>query len=570
MNGKQTTRLNHGVHSATLNKLRVAVIGGAEEVGINMTMIEYGKDIILIDCGLMFPDEDMPGVDYILPDVSYLKGKERNIRGIIITHAHLDHIGAIPHIAPILHNPPIYSARLTLGIISKRQDDFRDKPRLDLREVDVDGQLKLGEFTVEFIRINHSVPDSLAVVVRTPEGIIMHTGDFKIDLDPINDQVTDFAKITRIGKEGVLALMADSTNASKPGQQLSEKYIGKTISDIMEKAEGRIIVGTFASNLNRVQQLIWAAQELERYVVLEGLSMKTNVEIAKELGYLTVNSKTIISPEEAVKLPPHKVIIIGTGAQGEDRASLMRMVSGEHRYFKIEEGDTIIFSSSVIPGNERSVQTLKDMLIREGANVVHYQMMDVHAGGHAQQEDLKLFLRMVNPKYYIPVEGHLDFLWTNGQVARKLGWLKERVFITANGRVMEFAGGEGMMTREQLPAEYVFVDGLGVGDVSEIVLRDRQMLAEDGMLTVIVTINGHNGKVVGNPDIISRGFIYMKGNKSLVEETRRKAMEIVSPKVINEKPNPVYLKNKLRDELGEFLFKKLQRRPMVLPVVVEV
>ncbi|HLD21736.1 MAG TPA: ribonuclease J, partial [Patescibacteria group bacterium] len=563
-------QIQQGPRNGTSNKLRIAVLGGTEEVGCNMTMIEYGNDIIIIDCGLQFPDEDMPGIDYIIPNVSYLKGKEKNIRGMIITHAHLDHIGAIPHIAPMLHNPPIFSARLTLGIIAKRQDDFPDKPRLDLREVDIDGQLKLGDFVVEFIRINHSVPDSLAIVVRTPEGMVIHTGDFKFDLTPIGDQVTDYAKLSRLGNEGVLALLADSTNASKPGHQLSERYIGKTIEEIIEKAEGRVIVSTFASNLNRVQQLLWAAEDLERYVVLEGYSMKTNVEIAKQLGYLTVNSRTIITPQEAVKLPPHKVMIVGTGAQGEGGASLMRIATGEHRFFRIEKGDTIIFSSSVIPGNERTVQALKDTLLRLGAKIIHYQMMDVHAGGHAQQEDLKLLLRMVKPKYYVPIEGHHDFLHSNAGVARELGWEEDKLFITSNGQVIEFAGGAGRLTQEKLPADYVMVDGLGVGDVSEVVLRDRQLLAADGIFVVIITIDGHNGKVIGSPDIMSRGFIYMKGNKTFVEEARKKIVEIVQPKIAEEKPNGMYLKNKLRDELGEFLFKKIQRRPMILPVVIEV
>lgn len=562
--------MSKGPRGATANKLRVAVMGGAEEVGRNMTMLEYGNDIIFIDAGLQFPEEEMPGIDYIIPNMEYFKGKEKNIRGIIVTHAHYDHIGAIPHIAPILHNPPIFSARLTLGIIAKRQDDFPDCPKLDLREVDIDGKLKLGDFTVEFIRINHSVPDSLAIVVRTPEGIILHTGDFKFDLQPIGDQVTDFAKLTRIGEEGVLALMADSTNASKPGQQKSETYIGQTIESIMEKAEGRIIVGTFASNLNRVQQLLWSAETLGRYVVLEGRSMKTNVEIAKQLGYLTVQNKTIIDAREAAKLPPHKVIIVGTGAQGEENASMMRMATGGHRFFSVEPGDMVIFSSSVIPGNERSVQSLKDMLIRQGAEIVHYQMMDVHAGGHAQAEDLKLLIRMIKPKYYVPIEGNLHLLYDNAQNALALGWPEEDVFLTSNGQVMEFAGGEGRLTKEMLPADYVFVDGLGVGDVSEVVLRDRQELAEDGMIVVIVTVDRHGGKLVGEPDLISRGFIYMKENKKLVEDTKKKIADIVKPHLKDETPNAVYLKNKLRDEVGQFLFDKIERRPMVLPVVVEV
>lgn len=565
--GHQTQKTPRGRNS---NKLRIAVMGGCEEVGRNMTLLEYGNDIILIDCGLQFPEEEMPGIDYIIPNISYLKGKEKNIRGMIITHAHLDHIGGIPHIATALHNPPIYSARLTLGIITKRQDDFPQAPKLDLREVDIDSQLQLGDFIVEFIRVNHSVPDSLAIVVKTPEGVILHTGDFKFDLTPIGDQVTDFAKLTQVGKEGVMALMADSTNAPKEGQQMSEQYIGKTLTDIMSRAEERIIIGTFASNLNRVQQIIWSAEELERHVVLEGYSMRTNVEIAKELGYLQVNPRTIITAQEAVKMPPHKIVIIGTGAQGEGRASLMRIATGEHKYFRIEKGDTIVFSSSVIPGNERSVQALKDTLLREGAKVVHYQMMDVHAGGHAQQEDLKLMIRLVNPKYYVPIEGNHHLLHDNAKCATDLGWSEDDVFIPANGQVMEFAGGEGRLTDEKLPADYVMVDGLGVGDVSEVVLRDRQLLAEDGMFVVIVTIDSHTGEVVGSPDIISRGFIYMKGNKVLVEEARTKVKEIIGPKNQGEAPNAMYLKNKLRDELGKFLFVKIQRRPMILPVIVEV
>lgn len=563
-------QVQKGPRGKNANKLRIAVLGGAEEVGRNMTMIEYGNDIILIDMGLQFPEEEMPGVDYIIPNVSYLKGKEKNIRGVIITHAHYDHIGAIPHLLGRLHNPPIYSARLSLGIIAKRQDDFPLSPKADLREVDVDGQLQLGEFVVEFIRINHSIPDSLAIVVRSPEGTIIHTGDFKFDLQPIGDQVTDFAKLARLGQEGILALLSDSTNSSKPGQQQSETHIGNTLKDVIAKADGRVIVGTFASNLNRVQQLIWSAEELGRYIVLQGYSMRTNVEIAKQLGYFKVKRDTIITEKEANKLPNDKVIIVTTGAQGEQNAGLMRIAVGEHRFFKIEKGDTVIFSSSVIPGNERSVQKVKDLLIREGAEVIHYQMMDVHAGGHAQEEDLKLLIRMVQPEYYVPIEGNTHLLYANGQIARKLGYPEDKVFITENGRVMEFAGGSGRLTKEMLPSDYVFVDGLGVGDVSEVVLRDRQALSEDGMLVVIVTVDHKNGEVVGSPDIISRGFVYVKGNSRIIEEVRGQAAEIVKPHLKNEEPNAVYLKNKLRDGLGEYIFKKIQRRPMILPVIVEV
>ncbi len=565
-----TAKILKPMESDGKTKLRVIVVGGAEEVGRNMTLIEYGEDIILIDCGLQFPEEEMPGIDYVIPNVSYLKGKEKNIRGIIITHGHYDHIGAIPHLAPLLHNPPIFSAPLSLGLIAKRQDDFAHTPKLDLRQVDIDGQLHLGNLIVEFVRINHSIPDSLAIVVRTPEGTILHTGDFKFDLQPIGDQVTDFAKLTRLGQEGILALLGDSTNASKPGQQISESTIGQNIEDIMSKAKGRIIVGTFASSLNRVQQLLWSAEKLGRKVVLEGFSMKTNVEIAKQLGYLTVKNDTIIKAEDAERLSPEKLLIVGTGAQGEENASMMRIAQGEHRFFKVHAGDMVIFSSSVVPGNERSVQSLKDLLIRQGATVIHYQMMDVHAGGHAQKEDIKLLLRMVNPKYYVPVEGNLHLLHDNGLVARELGWTEDKVFITSNGQVMEFMNGEGRLTDEKIVSDYVFVDGLGVGDISEVVLRDRQLLSEDGMLVVIMTLDAKSGKVIGTPDIISRGFVYAKSSTQLMDDARKKVVDIVSPHLQNETPNAAYIKNKLRDDLGMFLFERTQRKPMILPVIIEV
>ena len=552
------------------HKLRIAIVGGAEEVGRNMTMIEYGTDIILIDMGLQFPEEDQPGIDYIINDISYLKGRESDVKGVIITHGHYDHIGGIPHLSPKLHHPPIYGAKLTNGIIMKRQQDFPDKGKIDLREIDPEQSIQMGIYNVEFFRVNHNIPDSLGVVVHTPEGTIVHTGDFKFDLEPVMDEVADFGKLAMLGEQGVLALLSDSTNAAQPGHQTSESKIGTTLDDIFRQSSGRIIVGTFASLLNRLQQVITISEKYGRKVVVQGFSMRSNIEIAHQLGYLKMNPKTVISAQQSLRMPPNKVTIMCTGAQGEENAALMRIANREHRFFKVERNDTIIFSSSVIPGNERSVQRLKDTLLREGARVIHYQMMDVHAGGHAKAEDLKLLFRLLKPKYIVPIEGNRFLLEASAEVARGLGWKKEHVYVVENGQIMQFSGGAGKLTDEKIPTDYVMVDGLGVGDVQEVVLRDRQLMSEDGMFVIIVTVRKQTGELVGSPDIISRGFVYMKDAKHLIDDSRRKVEKICAKNAHNNENNAAWLKNKLRDDVGQFLFQKTQRRPMVLPVVVEV
>lgn len=551
------------------SKLEVTILGGAEEVGRNSTLIQYGDDIIIIDCGLQFPEEDQPGIDYIIPNISSLKGKEKNVKGIIITHGHLDHIGGIPHLAPALHNPPIYGTKLTNGIIKKRQEDFQEK-YLDLREINPDDKLQLGVFQVEFFRVNHNIPDCVGVVVHTPEGTLIHTGDFKFDYTPVIDKVAEFDKIATFGREGVLALLSDSTNADQEGYQISEKVIGETLDGIIKDAEGRAIIGTFASLLTRVQQIVWSAEKYGRKITVEGFSMKTNVEICRELGYLTSKPGTFISSAEAAKLPANKLVIMCTGAQGEGNAALMRIAAREHKYFHIEPGDTVVFSSSVVPGNERTVQRLKDTLVKEGAKVVHYKMMDVHAGGHAKQEDLKLLFTLIKPKYIIPIMGNQFMMRASADVAESIGWAPDKVMITQNGRIIEFSGGEGVITKRNIDTDYVMVDGLGVGDVSNVVLRDRQVMSEDGMFVVIVTVSEKDGKLIGSPDIISRGFIYMKGSKNLIEDTRDKVKVVCKDHNPKNADNPMFLKNKLRDEIGKFLFHKTQRRPMILPVVIEV
>ncbi len=569
--------INHvATQPAPKGKLRIAVLGGCEEVGRNCTLIEYENDIILIDMGLQFPEEDMPGIDYIIPNMSYLRGKEKNVRGVVITHGHYDHIGAIPHTIPHIGNPPLFGLPITLGIIKKRQTDFQTTPPLQLNTVKIGQVIQLGVFRVSLFHINHSIPDAAGILVETPVGNICHTGDWKFDFHPAGTVPADFQRIAEIGKKGVLCLMGDSTNAGVPGHQISERDIGATLEHLIEKAPGRIIIGTFASLLSRVKQIIEISERLGRKVALDGYSMKTNVEIAKELGYIKASMKTFIPIDQVEDYPSNKVTIICTGAQGERNAALMRIANDEHRSVKVVPGDTIVFSSSVIPGNERSVQRVKDIFYRKRARVVHYQMMDVHAGGHAQKEDIKLMLSLFKPKYYIPIEGNHFLLRENAEVAYSLGWKEEMVFVVDNGQIVEFVGpskegetGTGVQTKERIPADYVFVDGLGVGDVSQVVLRDRQALAEDGMVIVITQIDGKTGKLTAAPDIISRGFVFMHDQQNLIEETRNLIKKIIDQ---HGKANAdlEHIKNTLRNDLGTFLFQKTERRPMILPVVIEV
>ncbi len=551
--------------------LRIIPLGGWEEVGRNMTVLEYGDDIMIIDMGLQFPEEDMPGIDYIIPNTAYLKDKKDKIRGVVITHGHYDHIGAIPHSIGRLGNPPIYTGPLTRGMILKRQEDFPNTPKLDIHPVKITDKIKLGCFNVEFFHINHNIPDSMGIVVETPVGRIIHTGDFKFDHSPINEAPADLARITQLGQKGVLLLMSDSTDSETPGHSVSENEIQKTLEEIFKNIEGRIIVATFASLLTRVQEVIWLAEKFGRKVAIDGYSMKSNVAIAKELGYLKINKYTLISPKQANDLPDNKVMIICTGAQGEDNAVLMRLATGEHRSLKIHPKDTVIFSSSVVPGNERSVQNLRDALYRKGAKVIHYEMMDVHAGGHAPIEDLKMMINLIKPKFFMPIEGNYYMLKLHGEVAESVGVPPGNIAIPDNGQVVLINQKSISLSKEKVPANYVMVDGLGVGDVGEIVLRDRQAMAQDGMFVIITVVDSKTGQVRGEPDIISRGFVYLRESKEMLDQTREKVKEIVKHTASNEHTvNWAYVKDNIRDKVGQFLYTKTQRRPMVLPVVIEI
>jgi ribonuclease J len=554
--------------------LRIIPLGGLEEVGRNMTILEYEDDIIIIDMGLQFPEENMPGIDYIIPNAAYLMPRRKNIRGVIITHAHYDHIGAIPHLMPKLGNTiPLFGTDITVAIINKRQEDYRETAgAFKTREITNNTRVKLGVFELTFFGVSHNVPGSVGVIIKTPAGIIVHTGDFKLDLQSDIAGKTEMDKITALGSKNVLALMSDSTNAREPGHQFSEREIKTELETIVATAKGRLIVGTFASLLGRLQQIIQLAERHKKKVVIEGRSMRTNIEIARQLGYMKFNKETIIPVQEIKDYPPHKIMILATGAQGESNAVLMRIVNKEHKFLRIQPGDTVVFSSSVIPGNERSVQYLTDKLYRDGAEVINYKMLDIHAGGHAKQEDLKLMITSVKPKYLVPIEGNHSFLKIHGKIAKETGFPESNIIIADNGQIIESVGrNELKLTGEAAPANYIFVDGLGVGDVEEVVLRDRQMLAEDGMFVIIVVVDSQTGNVRGSPDIISRGFVYLRESKDLLHEARGRIRRTIEETTQKMHPlNLAYVKDKIREQIGQFLFVKTQRRPMVLPVIIEV
>ncbi len=557
--------------------LKIIPLGGLGEVGRNMTLLEYQGQILIIDMGLSFPDENMPGVDYIIPNTAYLhqalKDKKR-IVGILFTHGHYDHIGAVPYILPrIGFDHPMYGSELTKGIILKRQEDFPRHPKLKINTLQDLSALKLGCFEIEAFRLNHNVPGDLGFFIRTPVGNICHVPDFKFDDHPVNDLPTDFDRLKALGRRNIHLLMMDSTGAEEEGHSLSERDIFKNLKEIFEKEKRqRIIAATFASLLNRVQQVITLSEEFGRKVVIEGYSMKTNVEIAKKMGYLKFNQRTIIQAKEASKLKPSKITVISTGAQGEEEAALMRLATGQHKFLTLGPEDTVIFSSSIVPGNERAVQMLKDQLYRLGAHVYHYKMMDIHAGGHAQREELAEMMRLLKPAYFMPMHGQYSMLVEHAKLAQKvLNLPPENTIVAENGQVVEASSQKVILTKEEVPCSLVMVDGLGIGDVGQVVLRDRQTLAEDGMFVIIALVDRKRGKVRSSPDIISRGFVYLKESKNLLFEARKRTIEIINRASGNAHgANWLYVKEEVRNKLGDFLFTKTHRRPMILPVIIEV
>jgi ribonuclease J len=558
-----------GEEIAKKDSLRIIPLGGLGEVGRNMTVLEYKNDIIVIDVGLGFPEDDMPGVDYTLPNAAYLDGKQDKIRGITLTHGHMDHIGGLPYLIQRLGNPPIYTSELTKGLVIKRHQDFRSLPELDINVVQAGEKIHLGNFEIEFFHVNHNIPDDLALIITTPVAKVVHTADFKFDPQPLNEEPADLEFIKSIGDRGITVLMSDSTGAEKEGTSISESVIQENLDKIFKEATGMIIAGTFSSLVNRIQQLITLSEKYGRKVVFDGFSLKTNVEIAKELNQLRIKKDTQIPIDQIDNYPRSKVTVICTGAQGEGQAVLMRIASGEHRYLQLKKNDSVIFSSSVIPGNERTVQRLKDLFYRLGAKVYHYGMMDIHASGHAHREDLRQMIRLIRPKFLMPIHGHYSMMVNHGYLGQEEGIPEENIIIADNGSIVHITSDEWWFDKKTTPADSIMVDGLGIGDIGNVVLRDRQVLAEDGMFVIVTLIDSKTGTVRGSPDIISRGFVYLKENKELLAQVRKKVKFIVEKKTT--KPiNWSYLKDLIRDEIGMFLFQKTERRPMVLPVVIEV
>lgn len=551
--------------------IRLIFLGGLGEVGRNMMLLEYGKAILIIDMGFRMPEEGMPGIDYIIQNISYLKGKEHNIVGVVFTHGHYDHIGAIPYMAPELGFPRMFGSTLTRGIIVRRQEDFPRQQKLDITVVKDGSRIELSPFQVEFVRQNHNIPGNLGLFIKTPVGNIFHTSDFKFDRNPINDPPTNFEKLKQIGQRRIMLLLSDSTGAEETGHSLSEKTINENLEDIFKTSKGRIISATFASLLNRIQQIIALSEKYGRKVAVEGYSMKANVEIAKALNYLKLKKGTIIPTKETVKYPDYKITILCTGAQGEGSAVLMRIATGEHKILRIKKGDSVIFSSSIIPGNERTVQILKDDLLRQGANVFHYKMMDIHAGGHAQQEELKQMIQLMRPKFFLPIHGQYSMLVQHVELARNQGIPEKNAVVVENGHIVNVNQKEIFIEKKTVPSNYIMVDGLGVGDVGEVVLRDRQALATDGMFVIVVVVDRQLGKVRGSPDIISRGFVYLRESKDLLKETRKKVIGIVNGAAgSGGAVNWAYVKEEIKNKIGQFLYTKTKRRPMILPVVIEV
>lgn len=561
-----------GNNPADRKKLKIIALGGLEEIGRNMALFEYDNQILIVDMGIQFPESDMPGIDYIIPNVSYItENKDKQVVGVVITHGHMDHFGAIPHLMPKLGYPPLFAARLTKGLIVRRQLDYPESGNIEITEFEKSDTLNLSPFRVEFFHVNHNIPDAVGVVVHTPAGTVMHTGDFKFDHAPIGDFPADLGRIVDLGKQGVDVLMSDSTNSESPGYTISESVVQKNLEDLIKGIEGRVIAATFGSLTSRIQEFVNIAEKTGRHIALDGYSMKSNFEIAKELGYIKAQRGTVIPIKDVHQYPENKIIVVCTGAQGEGEAVLMRIANKEHRFVQLHEGDSVIFSSSVVPGNERSVQILKDVLMTQGAKIYHSKLMDIHASGHAQQEDLKLMLNLVKPKNLIPIHGHRYMRQMHADLAETVGIPKQNIGVIDNGQIVLLENGTMTITKDKVNTSYVMVDGLGIGDVGQVVLRDRQVLAEDGMLVVIAVLDTKTGKVRGNPDIISRGFVYLRESKPLLADVRKTAKNIVeNASTPDHTANLDFVKDNMRDELGKLIFQRTKRRPMVLPVVLEV
>ena len=549
-------------------KVKIIPLGGVNEIGKNLTAIEYKNDIVVIDCGLKFPDEDMFGIDLVIPDITYLIKNKEKVSGIFLTHGHEDHIGALPYVLRQL-NVPVYGTKLTLGIVETKLKEHGLLSSTELIRVKPRDVIRLNSVSVEFIKTNHSIADSVAIAVHTPLGVVLHTGDFKIDYTPIDGELMDFARFAELGKKGVLAMMADSTNVEKQGYTKSERIVGESLTRIFGKTKGRIIIATFASNIHRIQQIIDAATVYGRKVAVSGRSMENIINVAIELGYIEVAENTLVPIDAINKYNNDQIVIITTGSQGEPMSALSRMASAEHKKVNIVEGDTIIISATPIPGNEKLVSKIVNQLFKKGAEVIYGSAENIHVSGHACQEELKLMQTLIKPKNFIPVHGEYRHLKQHGELAIKLGLNPKNVVIPEVGNVIE-VNRSGIRKSGTVISGQIFVDGLGVGDVGNIVLRDRKHLSQDGILTVVVTLSKDNKTIVAGPDIISRGFVYVRESEGLIDEAR----EIVRNTLLECEEKNITdwatLKSNVRDELRSYLYEKSKRKPMILPIIMEI
>jgi len=549
-------------------KISLIPLGGLGEIGKNMMVVRYGENILVIDSGLMFPEEDLLGIDVVIPDITYLLENRSIVRGIVLTHGHEDHIGALPYVLKQL-NVPVYGTRLTLGILKEKlcEQHLEDSVRLNcVKPRDV---IQVGPFKIEFIRVSHSIPDAVALAIETPVGVVIHTGDFKIDQTPVDGEVTDFYRLAWWGEKGVLALLSDSTNVERPGYTMSERVVGRTFDEVFREAQERIIVATFASNVHRLQQVITTAYRYKRQVAVVGRSMVNVVNIARELGYLKVPDGVLVELDEAGRLPLNLLVYLTTGRQGEPMSALTRMASRDHRQVEIMNGDTIIISATPIPGNEKLVARVIDQLFKLGANVVYETVSGIHVSGHPSREELKLMLNLVKPKFFMPVHGEYRMLIRHAQLAEEMGIPKSNIFVAENGQVIELTRRSGNFAG-RVTAGRVLVDGLGVGDVGNIVLRDRRQLSQDGILIVVVTMSRDTGQVISGPDIVSRGFVYVRESEELMEKAKEKVNESLNKCTAKKVSEWASIKSQVKDDLSKFLYERTRRRPMILPIIMEV
>jgi ribonuclease J len=557
------------------DSIRIIPLGGVEEIGRNMTAIEYGDDIVVVDIGFQFKDENTPGIDYILPNTRYLEERQNKIRAVLITHGHLDHIGGIPYIMPRIGNPPLYTRLLTSILIQKRQEEFQHVPKLDIKVVEKEETLTLGKLKVKFFAVTHTIPDAMGIIIQTPYGSIVHTGDLKLDhVDgvPTTEEEAEYDRAFK--NENVLLLMADSTNVENPGFSIPEKVVHKNIEEIIKNVQGRLIIATFSSLLERLLKIIDFAEKYGKKVVVEGRSMKSNIEICKHLGLMKAKNETMISSDDMESYPPDRIVILATGAQGDEFAAMMRMSNKTHAKIRITPRDTIMLSSSVIPGNERAVQKLKDNLSRQGAKIIHYRIADVHSSGHANRDETAWIHRKIHPKFFIPLHGYHYMLRVHGEIAKEANGLKDdAVIIPDNSSIIEIQNGGTKIVKlkEKAASGLVLVDGFSVGDVQDVVIRDRQMLAQDGIFIVFGIINATNGKLKKSPDIISRGFVYLRESQELLHEVRILIKDTIEKSTSGQNPiNVDFVKDNIADAVSKFLLTKTAKRPMVIPVILTI